>query len=138
MTLTQLARKLRTHIEKAAQSLDDTEALDAVSLYPAWSGEGIPYTAGQRLRDDGILYRVLQDHTSQPAWRPADAPSLFARVLNPDPTVIYEWEQPDSTNPYMRGAKVTHNGKTWESLIDNNVWEPGAVGTEALWTEVAA
>jgi hypothetical protein len=31
---------------------------------------------------------------------------------------------------------VTHNGKTWESLIDNNVWEPGAVGTETLWKEI--
>lgn len=27
---------------------------------------------------------------------------------------------------------VTHNGKTWESLVDNNVWEPGVYG----WTEV--
>ena len=47
-----------------------------------------------------------------------------------------EWEQPDSTNPYMKGDKVTHNGKTWVSLIDNNVWEPGATGTAALWQEV--
>ena len=29
-----------------------------------------------------------------------------------------------------------HNGKTWESLVDNNVWEPGAVGTESLWKEI--
>ena len=33
--------------------------------------------------------------------------------------------------------QVTHNGKTWESLADNNVWEPGAIGTESLWKEVA-
>lgn len=26
---------------------------------------------------------------------------------------IPEWEQPDSTNPYMAGDKVAHNGKTW-------------------------
>ena len=64
------------------------------------------------------------------------SPSLFARVLIEDPTVIPEWIQPDSTNPYMRGDKVTHNNKTWESLVDNNVWEPGTVGTEALWQEV--
>ena len=25
------------------------------------------------------------------------------------------------------------NGKTWVSLVDNNVWEPGVYG----WTEVA-
>ena len=43
------------------------------------------------------------------------------------------WEQPDSTNPYMAGDKVTHNGKTWVSDIDNNVWEPGVYG----WTEAS-
>ena len=51
---------------------------------------------------------------------------------------ILPWVQPDSTNPYAKGDKVTHIGKTWESLVDNNVWEPGAVGTENLWKEVAA
>lgn len=29
------------------------------------------------------------------------------------------------------------NGKTWVSLADNNVWEPGQPGTESLWTEAA-
>ena len=34
------------------------------------------------------------------------------------------------------GDKVTHNSKTGKSSVDNNVWEPGAVGTESLWKEV--
>ena len=49
--------------------------------------------------------------------------SLFAKVLIPDKNVIPEWEQPESTNPYSKGDKVTHNGKTWRSTIDGNVWE---------------
>ena len=36
----------------------------------------------------------------------------------------------------MKDDKVSHNGKIWISLIDNNVWEPGVVGTESLWKEV--
>ena len=40
------------------------------------------------------------------------------------------WEQPESTNPYMKGDKVTHAGRTWVSTIDNNVWEPGVYGWE--------
>lgn len=127
------ALKLRKIIEKAVQSLDDSDALEAVTLYEKWSGDSKQYKAGQRLQYDGILYTVLQDHTSQPTWTPTDAPSLFAKVLIPDPTVIPEWEQPDSTNPFMKGNKVTHNGKTWISDIDNNVWEPGVYG----WSEVA-
>lgn len=29
---------------------------------------------------------------------------------------------------YMTGDTVTHEGKTWTSDVDNNVWEPGAYG----------
>lgn len=85
---------------------------------------------------NGVLYRCLTAHTSQATWNPADAPSLWAKVLIPNPDVIPAWEQPDSTNPYMLGDKVTHQGKTWQSLVDNNVWEPGATGTESLWKEI--
>ena len=136
MTLVEKARELRKILEKAmtdAQSLTEAEAITATCLHPKWSGDGVQYTAGQRVQDDGILYTVLQAHTSQPDWKPAGAPSLFAKVLIPDPTVVPEWEQPDSTNPYAKGDKVAHNGKTWVSDIDGNVWEPGVYG----WTEVA-
>ena len=118
----------------ATQSLTEAEAVAATCLYPKWSGNGVAYAKGQRVQYDGVLYTVLQAHTSQPGWKPADAPSLFAKVLIPDPTVIPEWEQPESTNPYAKGDKVAHNGKTWVSDIDGNVWEPGVYG----WTEVAA
>ena len=37
----------------------------------------------------------------------------------------------------MKGDRVTHKGKTWESTIDNNVWEPGAAGTGGVWIELA-
>ena len=136
MTRVEKARELRKILEKAmteAQSLTDAEAITATCLHPKWNGNSVQYTAGQRVQDDGILYTVLQTHTSQPDWKPTAAPSLFAKVLIPDPTVIPEWEQPDSTNPYSKGDKVMHNSKTWVSDIDGNVWEPGVYG----WTEVA-
>ena len=125
------AKRLRPYIEKAAKSLDDSDALNAVELYPEWKPD-TSYDVDQRLRYGGVLYRVLQDHTSQNDWTPDVAPSLFSQVLIPDPDAIPEWVQPDSTNPYMLGDKVTHNGKTWENTIDNNVWEPGVYD----WNEV--
>lgn len=131
MTLVELAKKLRPLIEKASASLDDVDALEAVQLFPNWSPNGV-YGVYDRVRYNGILYRCLQAHDAQETWNPADAPSLWAKVLIPDPDVIPAWEQPDSTNPYMKGDKVAHNGKTWISNIDNNVWEPGVYG----WTEV--
>lgn len=132
MTLVELARKLRPLIEKAAISLDDVDALEAIELYPQWSGAAVPYEKDARVRYNGVLYRVLMSHTSQDAWTPDAAPSLFAKVLIPDPDVVPEWEQPDSTNPYQIGDRVIHNGKTWENVIANNVWEPGVYG----WVEV--
>lgn len=133
------ARELRAIIEKAmtvASGLTDAEAVAATCLHPRWSADSVAYVKGQRVQYENALYTVLQTHTSQSTWTPTAAPSLFAKVLIPDPTVVPEWEQPDSTNPYMKGDKVKHNGKTWVSLVDNNVWEPGATGTEALWQEV--
>ena len=127
------AFRIRAIIEKAVSAtLSDTEALEAVSLFPAWVS-GKSYATDDRVKYDGNLYKCLQAHTSQADWTPDAAPSLFAKVLIPDETIIPEWVQPDSTNPYSKGDKVTHNGKTWVSDYDNNVWEPGVFG----WTEVS-
>ena len=114
---------------KLRESATDEQALSVPVLYPAWRS-CVAYVTGQRVLHGGVLYKVLQDHTSQDDWTPDAAPSLFAKVLIPDETVIPEWVQPDSTNPYMKGDKVLHNGKTWTSDIDNNVWEPGVYGWE--------
>lgn len=126
------ALKLRRHIETAVQSLPDSEALEAVTLYPEWAA-GVDYSTGHKVQRGGKLFRCLQAHTSQDGWEPENAPALWAKVLIPDTDVIPEWEQPDSTNPYSAGDKVTHNGKTWVSDVDNNVWEPGVYG----WSEVS-
>lgn len=120
-----------------AQSLNDTDALTVQNLYPEWSGEAVTYAKDFKVNRNGVLYKCLQDHVSQESWSPEDAPSLWAKVLIPDPETIPEWEQPGSTNGYSKGDKTTHNGKTWESLVDNNVWEPGVTGTETVWKEVS-
>lgn len=127
--------------------LPDKLALKFQKMYPHWkptyedeNGEKqvMKYEEGQRVQHDGILWRCISTHTvdDPEGWKPGVAPSLFDKVLIPDETQIYPWEQPGSTNGYKKGDKVTHNGKTWESQQDNNVWEPGAVGTENIWKEV--
>lgn len=119
-----------------AQGFTDEQALLVKAIYPQWDGNGVMYAAGIKVLENDVLYKCLQEHTSQSDWNPSAAVSLWAKVLVPDPEVIPEWEQPDSTNPYMAGDKVIHNGITYESLTDGNVWEPGAAGTEALWKAV--
>lgn len=108
----------------------DEMSLEVPNLYPTWK-EGVEYKTGERVLHEGILYKVLQDHTSQETWTPTNAPSLFAKVLIPTDE-IPEWEQPDSTNGYMTGDKVIYDGKKWESTVDNNVWKPVEYG----WIEI--
>ena len=117
--------------------LKQAQAVKVRSLYPAYDPNGVQYAKDYKVMYNGTLYKCLQAHTSQTDWTPENAPSLWAKVLaGQEGTGIGEWVQPESTNPYMKGDQVTHNGKTWESLVDNNVWEPGVQGTEALWQRV--
>ena len=63
-------------------------------------------------------------------------------VPEPEPTPQEEypaWEPYNGIPPvkYQTGSKCTHNGKKWESVVDNNVWEPGAFGVGAeIWREI--
>ena len=120
-------------VKIARNVLTDEQALECPAIYPEWSANSPGYTVGYRVLYVGKLYKCLQNHTPQADWTPAAAPSLWAEILpGQGGTDIGEWVQPDSTNPYMRGDKVTHNGKTWESTVENNVWETGVYG----WIEV--
>lgn len=120
------ALKLRANIETGAQSIPDESALETVSLFPAWRS-GMVYAVDFRVRYNNILYRCITAHESQETWTPDVSPSLWAKVLVEDGKIL-PWEQPDSTNAYSKGDKVTHNGQTWISDVDGNVWEPGVYG----------
>lgn len=117
-------------IKQAKQVTDDVEALSIQVLYEQWDDQiGKTLKVGEYINYNKILYKVLQEHTVQEEWKPDVSPSLFAKVLvDPTGETILEWEQPNSTNPYMKGDKVTHNGITYVCDIDNNVWEPGVYG----------
>jgi hypothetical protein len=107
----------------------DEMSAEVPTLYPVWKTD-TQYTVGDRVFYNEVLYKVLISHTAQADWTPDIAVSLFTKILIPNENVIPEWEQPNSTNPYMSGDKVTFNGQTWISTIDNNVWQPGVYGWE--------
>ena len=109
-------------------NLSDEQALQVPLMFPKWQ-VGKAYAVGERVLYLGVLYKVLQAHTSQQGWEPDIAPSLFAKNLivkdeEGEQVDIPEWVQPDSTNPYMIGDKVKFGGKVYQSVIDNNVWSP--------------
>ena len=100
-----------------------------IDWYKQWvANESL--TVGDRRAYDGILYEVIQAHTTQNGWEPPNVPALFKRVWTEE---YPEWVQPTGAHDaYAKGAKVSHNGKKWVSTADNNVWEPGVYG----WDEV--
>ena len=118
----------RNQVNTLIANLDDTNAVANVILFPQWDGNGVSYEVNTRVQYENTLYKVLQAHKSQPDWTPAASPSLFAKVLVSTDGTPKEWEQPNSTNGYKTGDIVIHNEKYWISLVDNNVWEPGATG----------
>lgn len=128
----ELARKFRQFIELMSENATDEEALDNILAFPKWE-VGKAYTKDERIRYDEVLYKVLQNHTSQADWTPDVAVSLYVKVSIEE---FPEWVQPTgSHDAYNMGDKVSHNEKHWESLIDANVYEP-TESVPTLWKEV--
>lgn len=122
------ALRLRPIIEDASKSLPDSEALNAMELFPWWSGKGVEYKVDDRVRYEDFLFKCVQAHTSQEDWTPTAAVSLWVRVDDPSEEWP-EWRQPvGAVDAYELGAKVSHNEKHWISNVANNVWEPGVYG----------
>ncbi len=127
------AKRLRELLEKAAASLADTDALEAVIFFPEWAPDR-DYTKGDRVQHQGQLYRLIPEtHHSQADWPPELTPAVWARV--DDPAEEWpEWRQPlGAEDAYPPGAKVSHNGQHWVNSLDiPNSWEPGVYG----WSEI--
>ena len=104
----------------------EPELLKESGLSRKWE-PGSFMSTGELVEHNEALYTVLQSHQSQEDWTPDVSPSLFAPLLTSPTGEVLEWVQPESTNPYMKGDRVLWtDGKTYESLIDNNVWSPKA------------
>lgn len=113
--------------------LDNITISEHPKLFIEWS-ENWTGSAGTIVSEGGKLYRSIHDilNTAQNT-RPSVTPSMWTPIS--DPTVEYpEWIQPiGSHDAYSLGDKVSHNEKHWESITNNNVWEPGVYG----WSEVS-
>ena len=67
-------------VQTAIEYLTDEQALTVKNLYPEYDPNGKEYKTGNRAVQDGVLYKCLQDHTSQPDWAPGLAPSLWVAL----------------------------------------------------------
>ena len=102
-------------IEKAAASLTDEDALDAVELYPFWKADTVYERKDEsvelRVRDpeDGNLYKLIPlYHTSQSDWPPHLVPAVWQKVEKPG-----QGDTPDNPIPWEWGLTL-NLGKYYE------------------------
>lgn len=133
----QVAVQTSRFIQMSIQTADLTDevAMEFADLYEAWK-EKTKYAVNKILKYgvDAIgktqLYRVVKDHVSQ-AHYPPDTDITHYKKIGFDEGGTQIWSQPlGGHDAYSKGDVVTHNGKTWISTVDNNVWEPGVYGWE--------
>ena len=130
----QLGKAIRLSVKSVASTLSTDEILSVSTIFDEWQ-VGANYSTGDIIRYKSNLYQVLQPVMGAQAEHTPDvAVSLYKQIGEPDESGVFPWVQPlGSTDAYAKGAVVTHNGKTWVSDIDANVWEPGVYG----WSEKA-
>lgn len=82
----------------------------------------------------GRVVRLLQRYDSDVfTQEPEELPSMWGFAWSTDPAKALPFVA-ISTSPYNTGDCCTHEGKTWRSGQDNNVWAPGTPGVK--WEEV--
>lgn len=74
-----------------------------------------------------IIDKLAEGGTIVPDPEPEPEPEEFPEW--------YAWDGIQRPIPWQLDSKCTHNGKKWVSLVNDNVWEPGSIGTETVWKE---
>lgn len=141
----QLSSKMDSHKtdEQIAQDIavdhlkrtgSDEQLIKGRLLFPEWSSLiGIFVDTGEVIRYGDKVIRVTQGLDIYEHQPPELLPAHYNIINAPENPVPIEW----TPGTYAKGTIVTHNGKTWESGVDNNVWEPGSAGVhEQIWKDI--
>ena len=105
-------------------SLTDEQALEVKSLYPEWGDLiGQELDEGFRLQHEGVLYRVLQKHTTQQDWTPGTATASLYAVVSASAAEEHAGTREDPI-PYVQGMLIekdkyyTEGGILYVGLMD--------------------
>lgn len=125
-------------LASVANELSGTDLINNEDKIPMWS-ENAVYTTehvGYPVQHNNQVFTILQPHTPahNPGVFPVDLPAIYSINHTTDPERAKEYVAPNGTSGmYMLNECCKRDGKTWVSLVDNNVWTPGETGTETLW-----
>lgn len=125
----QAMEQIRRALQILGTSLTDDQAMEVPMIFDEWeigkayrTGDYITY--GKNSVGDPLLYKVVQDHTSQADWTPDITASLYD-VIGLDDSGYPVWSQPTGAHDaYNAGDIVNYNGALYKSLVDGNVYSP--------------
>ena len=123
MTYIEQARKLRPLVVKAAQSLDDKDASEAVALFDDMRYDGSLIKVGTKINWHGVLKQAAVDLWDTDANNPVNAPTLWEDIAYKQGIRII----PDvitAGTAFAKGEQGWWHDKVYESLIDANVYTP--------------
>ena len=96
------------------------DPLEVDVLIDDWQ-TGVLYELNDAVKYGEKVYRVIQEHTSQPDQTPDIASDLYQLYTQ----TISKWVKPaNAENAYNAGDWVIYNEHIYRSLVDNNIWEP--------------
>lgn len=132
---------LRAKIESMAEeTIDDSEAVAYIELFPLWTPELAACARGYKVRDEGNLYQAIHPivDVSQNRKPSEDIGNIQWQKIDGSGDEYPEWHQyvPGVGEPWRIGSKCTHNDKRWIATQGDasgiNSWEPGVYGWEVV------
>lgn len=129
MNKLQMMEQFRKAVQVFAASLDAEQAMEIATVYDGWKPDvtypvGAYITHGENTAGDPQLYKVVQAHTSQADWLPANTPALY-EPIGLTAAGYPVWSRPSGAHDaYNTGDIVDYNGTLHKSLIDGNVYSP--------------
>lgn len=127
------ARKLRPLMVKAAQSLDDKDASEALELFGGMKHDGSLIKAGTRVNWGGTLKQAAVDLWDTAENNPDNAPTLWADIAYREGIRVIP-ETITAAQAFALDEPGWWNGHVYRSMIAANVYTPDqyAAGWEQL------
>lgn len=117
------AMKIRSLAMDSAVEMDDVSASSLPEMFPRLKQDGSLVKAGTRINWNGQLKKAATDLWDTEENNPDNAPALWEDInyvngIRVIPEVI------TVTTAFAKGEKGVWKGAVYESLQDNNVWNP--------------
>lgn len=116
-------------LQAKAPEMDGTQLIDQENDIPDFDPDKHQYlnwTAGQAVRDDGQVWKLLQPYDSSIyKGHPNDMRAQWGLMHTKNPTKAKPFVPAQGTSGmYMIDECCAEGGKVYRSKVDNNVWEP--------------